>query len=132
MIVLAFLLAAVIAFAIAALVVGRETQRLGHQRHEPVYRIDEAVEFISERLPYETAAELTPDNLRQLLRLHLNYLQFEEGSVGRAGGVLNDDATVAELQRRARDDGLGLDRQHVGNVLDGQLHYLRAIGAIAQ
>ena len=132
MIVVALVIAAVIAFAIAALVVGRESQRLGHQRYEPVYRIDEAVEFISERLPYETAAELTPDNLRQLLRLHLNYLQFEEGSVGRAGGVLNDDATVAELQRRARDDGLGLDRRHVGNVLDGQLHYLRAIGAIAQ
>ena len=131
MLLVAFVLAGVIAFVVAALVVGREARRLGTQRYEPVYRIDEAVEYISERLPYETAAQLTPDELRRLLRLHLNYLQFDEGSIARTGGVLSDEATVDELQQRAREDGLGLDRQHVANVLDGQLGYLRAIGAIA-
>src|SRR3954451_19261701 len=64
-------LAAVAVFAIAAGVVGREAHRLDAVAARAVYDLDEAVEFVGDRLPVFAARQLTHDEVRELLRWHM-------------------------------------------------------------
>ena len=59
---------ALIVFAIAAVVVGRDAHRLDAVAHRVVYNLDEAVEFVGDRVPEATPARLTPTELEQVLR----------------------------------------------------------------
>ncbi|MCB0990076.1 MAG: hypothetical protein KDB16_03790, partial [Acidimicrobiales bacterium] len=68
MFIVAAILVAVIVFVIAAWAIGREAQRLGSQRLMPVYRLDEAVDFVSGRLSFELAASMSRDEVREVLR----------------------------------------------------------------
>ncbi len=52
--------AAVLVFVLAAVVVGREARRLDAVAPRVIYNVDEAVEFVSARLPDATQARLTP------------------------------------------------------------------------
>src|SRR6476661_8280108 len=71
---LLIVLAAVVTFVIAAVVVGREAHRLDSVAPRSVYIIEEAVEFVAEYLPPDTQARLTPDELEQLLNFHMRWL----------------------------------------------------------
>ena len=66
----------VIGFVVAAAVIGRETRRLSQQPRQPVWRLEEAAGFVAAEISFEVAAKTDPETLRQLLRLHLNELQF--------------------------------------------------------
>ena len=52
--------AGLLVFAIAAAVVGREAHRLDAVAPRAVYQLDEAVDFVCDRLPVESQARLTP------------------------------------------------------------------------
>ena len=62
-------IAAVAVFVIAAVVVGREAHRLDAVAPRVVYQLDEAVDFVSDRLPAASQARLTPAEVEQLLAL---------------------------------------------------------------
>ena len=64
------LIAAVLVFVIAAVVVGREAHRLDAVAPRSVYIPEEALEFVAEYLPVEAQAHLTPNDLEALLRFH--------------------------------------------------------------
>src|SRR3990170_8454269 len=66
--------AVVIVFVMAAVVVGREAHRLDAVAPRVIYNVNEAVEFVSDRVPPATQARLTPDELEQLLVFHLRWL----------------------------------------------------------
>ena len=66
--------AAVAVFVIAAVVVGREAHRLDAVAPRVVYNLDEAVDFVSDRVPPATQARLTPAEVEQLLVFHLRWL----------------------------------------------------------
>jgi hypothetical protein len=145
-----------LSFVLAAVVVGREARRLGRQRHQPVYRLDEAVAYVSDTLPFESAAQLTPDEVRTLLRWHLDALQFQPGSIldlvaeedeaaahpsgpvdadqlgqGDLGPlVVSDRDAVSALARQARMAGLQVGTPDVEAVVRQHHAYLLAIGAI--
>ena len=57
-------IAAVLVFAIAAGVVGREAHRLDAVAPRVVYEIDNAVQFVADNLPAGTQARLTIDEVR--------------------------------------------------------------------
>ncbi len=61
------LVALAIAFAVAAAVVGREALRLDAEPPRPVFDPDEAVEWVANHLPFEVSAELSHDDVRQIL-----------------------------------------------------------------
>jgi hypothetical protein len=118
-------LTGVLVFVIAAVAIGRETARLSVQPPRPVFDMDEAVEWIADRLPGDVTAELSHDDVRQILRWSLDQL-----SVKATDEVLVvDDETLAYVQVRARDAGLGWTEAQIQAVLDAQLDYLEAIGA---
>jgi len=132
--------AAVLTFAIAAGVIGREAHRLDSVAPRTVYDIDEAVEFVADRLPAASQARLTPDELATMLALHLRWLHDKGLQPDRvvdrpqditSTTIVTDDSVVAHLLGEADLNGITvLDDVDVVNVVDAHLAYFDAIGAI--
>ena len=132
--------AAVLTFAIAAGVIGREAHRLDSVAPRTVYDIDEAVEFVADRLPADSQARLTPDELATMLALHLRWLHDKGLQPDRvvdrpqditSTTIVTDDSVVAHLLGEADLNGITvLDDVDVVNVVDAHLAYFDAIGAI--
>lgn len=133
--------AAVLVFVIAAVTVGREAFRLGHEPPSTIFDLDEAVAQVADDLPFEAQARLTYDEVRQLIRAELDHLErsgvlAEPGSdVTLPGGdtsevVLADDESVAVVLGRAEDLGLDVTDEDVYRVITGLHRYLAGIGAV--
>ena len=67
-------LAAIATFAIAAGAIGRESHRLDAIAPRAVYVLDEAVDFVADRLPERSQARLTAAEVETLLIAHMNWL----------------------------------------------------------
>ena len=134
MVIVAVALVAVVTFVVAAWAIGREAQTLGRQRLMPVYRLEEAVDDVADGLDFETAAAVSRDGLRLVLREHLNLIQFAQGAAADEDAVddlmLKDESVNAAVYRRCRATEAGLTRPQVDSMVEGHLRYLAAIGAI--
>src|SRR3954453_11100952 len=136
MLVLFVVLALAIVFAIAAVVIGREARRLGHQPPRPVFDLDEAVAFVAQHLPFEVSAVLSYDDVRQILDLHLEYLRSRgvssngHGPLAEGPIVVGGAETVGYVLRRCQGAGAYYTPTQVHAVLDAQLTYLESIGAV--
>jgi len=127
--------AAVLVVVIALVAVGRESFTLGAQPKQALFDLEEAVEFVAERLPDEVTAVLSYDDVRSILRWHLEYLR-DRGVPARrdqtGGGpvVVEDDEGIAWVLGRADEAGLEVTDAEVAIVLEVELAYFAAIGAI--
>jgi len=138
MITLMFVVLALVVVVIIGLVtVGRIAGELVEAAPTSIYDLDEAVEFVAERLPDEVTAQLSFDDVRSMLTWHIDYL--EERGVARRQGmndlaagplVAGEDEAVAYVLGRAGEAGLTIPDVWVVQVLDGDAAYLEAIGAI--
>ncbi|MFN8035210.1 MAG: hypothetical protein U0V73_04685 [Acidimicrobiia bacterium] len=120
---------------VAAVFVGREARRLTDRPMAPIFSEDEAYEWVVEELPDIVAATLTPDDVRRILRLQTEYLEHRgvtSASVGSDGADVVVDA--GELERfvidRAAAQGEAYLPEQVSAVIETQLRYLHAIGAV--
>ena len=133
-----------IVFAIAAVVIGREARRLDAVPPRPTFDLDEAVDWVAENLPFEVRAVLSHADVRRIIDWNLEYFRMK--GVSGNGHSANPDGpvvvggaeTVDYVLERAQD----LARLHpetleepytpaqVHAVLDAQMTYLEAIGAI--
>ena len=137
---LLILLAAVLVFVIAAVVVGREAHRLDAVAPRSVYIPEEAAEFVAEYLPDESQARLTPDDVDQLLRYHMRWLHSKglqpTNVIDRRQDittpvVIEEDTVVGYLLGEADRNGVVvLDDVDVVNVVEAHLAYFEAIGAV--
>lgn len=133
-------LSAVVVFAIAAGVVGREAHRLDAVAPRVVYEIAEAVAFVSDNLPLESQARLTEDEVRQMLLAHLSWMSERDLMLADALDhvqdittplVVEDTTLTAYLLAEAGNRGVQLlDDVDVVYVVDAHMAYLRAIGAV--
>ena len=128
---------AVIAVAVIALVaVGREFFTLGAQPKQALFDVEEAVDFVADSIPPEVSARITYDDVRALVRWHLEHLAAvgtpsNRWEAGRSRLVVVDDEEGAEvLMTRALASGLDLTPDDVAAVLAAELAYLEAIGAV--
>ena len=130
-------LAAAVVVAIGLVTIGRLTGELVDAAPTSIYDLDEAVEFVADRLPEDVTAQLSFDDVKALLGWHIEYL--EDRGVARRQGidelvagplVAGEDDAVAYVLGRAADAGLRIDDVWVVQVLDGDAAYLEAIGAI--
>ncbi|MFZ4719523.1 MAG: hypothetical protein ACOYMR_08855 [Ilumatobacteraceae bacterium] len=134
------LVAAVIVFVMAAVVVGREAHRLDAVAPRSVYIPEEAMEFVAEYLPPETQARLTPDELELLLRFHMQWLHAKglqpSNVIDRRQDistpvVIGEDSLTAYLLGEAEANGVEiLDDVDAVNVVTAHLAYFEAIGAV--
>ena len=126
--------AALLVFVTAAVMVGRETRRLDNLTPEPVFDLTEAVVWIETRLPEEVRAQITYGDVRDIVDWHLSDLGMRgvATSLGPDGQpvVVGDEDSVDALVMRMLALGRDLEPSHVKAVLDGELNYLVAIGAI--
>jgi hypothetical protein len=123
-------------FGIAAVVIGREARRLDAVPPNPVFDLNEAVTWVADHLPFEVSAVLSHDDVRQIIDWNLEYFRTKgvsgnghsthtEGPV-----VVGGAETVDYVLHRAQTLGSPYTAAQVHAVLDAQMTYLEAIGAI--
>jgi hypothetical protein len=132
--------AAVIVFVMAAVVVGREAHRLDAVAPRVIYNVNEAVEFVSDRVPPATQARLTPDELEQLLVFHLRWLHAkglqpvdvtDRRQDIATPTVIDEDTVVGFILGEAEREGVELlDDVDAVAVVEAHLAYFDAIGAV--
>jgi hypothetical protein len=128
--------ALVVVFVLAAVVIGREARRLGNVPPKPVFDFEEAVEWVCRHVSEEVAAELTPEDVRQIINWHLEYFRLKgvssngHGIQSEAPVVVGGAETVDFVLMRAQSAGFAYTPAQVHAVLDAQMTYLEAIGAI--
>jgi choline dehydrogenase-like flavoprotein len=127
---------ALVVFAIAAAVVGREAGRLGTAPPRAVVDMDAAVDYVADAVAFEVSASLSHDDVRALLRLHLLYFDEKgvptdvDAAVAGAPVVVADEEARRWVLDRARAEGLEATADEVDAVLAAHLEYLVAIGAV--
>jgi hypothetical protein len=133
---IAGMLAIGLVLGIAAIFVIREAGRIADEPPPALFDPDDAYEFVVEELPDDVAATLTPDDVRRILDFEVEFLK-RRGVVGTdassdvAGPVVfGGPGTTAYILRRASATGEAYLPEQVHAVVETQLRYLRAIGAI--
>jgi hypothetical protein len=123
--------------AFAAWFVIREAARMSVEPPPPLFDPDEAFDWVVEHVPDDVAASLTPADVRRILDFQIEFLtrlgltQRPSGAPVPAGEIVVGDAeTIEYILDRARATGEAYVPEQVRAVIDTQLDYLRAIGAI--
>ncbi|BAN03365.1 hypothetical protein [Ilumatobacter coccineus] len=127
-------------FVIAAVTIGREAHRLDAVAPRAVYALDEAVDFVCDRLPVESQARLTPGEVEQLLAFHMQWLHSQglqpDKVVDRPQDITDtvvvteDSLTAYLIGESERNDVDLLDDVDAVNVVEAHLQYFEAIGAV--
>ncbi|MDP8976077.1 MAG: hypothetical protein M3N28_06915 [Actinomycetota bacterium] len=129
-------LALAIVLVLAAIVVGREARRLDSVAPRPTFDLDEAVRWVANNLPYEVRASLSHDDVRQIIDWNLEYFRMKgvsgngHSAVPEGPVVVGGAETVEYVLTRAESIGSLYTPPQVHAVLDAQMSYLEAIGAI--
>jgi hypothetical protein len=130
------LLAFGIVVAIAAVLVVREAGRMAKDPPPTLFDLDDAYEWVVDNVPDDVAATLTPDDVRRILGFQVEYFKRKgvstNGSGSQPGGpaVVGGSETVAYILERAAATGEAYLPEQVYAVIETQLDYLQAIGAI--
>jgi len=125
-----------IVIAIAAVFVVREAGRIADEPPAALVDPDDAFDWVVEHLPDDVAATLTPDDVRRILDFQFEFFRRKGVSVngsrsGPSGPVVVGGAEqVAYILDRSRTTGEGYIPEQVYAVVETQLSYLRAVGAI--
>ena len=129
-------LALVAVFGIAAVVIGREARRLDAVPPRPVFDMDQAVEWVAEHLPFEVSAVLSHADVRNIIDWNLEYFR-SKGVSGNGSSphldsqvVVGGAETVDWVMAKAEQNGTTFTAAQIHAVLDAQMTYLEAIGAI--
>jgi hypothetical protein len=128
-------LAVVLTFVIAAVSIGVVSRSLATRPRRSVYDLEEAVEFVADRLPDELTARISFDDVRNVLLFHCDYLA-EKGvasertadDIGSGLVVVPDDEPTAYVLGRVESAGLDLADEDVVAILDTEVLYYEAIG----
>ncbi len=134
---LVLVLGALIVFVIAAVAVGRVTANLARTPERAVYDPEQSLEFVAEALPVDVTAELSYDEVQTMLRLLHDHLH-SKGVATTAGdarlstemAVIDPDDAADYIVYRARLADLIVTPAQARAVVDAQLAYFEAIGAI--
>lgn len=132
--------AAICVFVIAAVAIGREAHRLDSVAPRVVYLLDEAVDFVCDRIPEASQARLTPEEVQQLLVLHMRWLHAKglqpDKVIDRRQDideqvVITEDTLIAYLLGAAEEEGVELlDDVDAVAVVEAHLDYFEVIGAV--
>lgn len=131
------LLTALCVFVIAAVSIGVVSGSLARRPRRSVYDLEEAVDFVADRLPDDVTAVVSYEDVRSVLLFHCDYLAAKgiasertADDIGTALVVVPDDEPTAYVLGKVESAGLSLGDEDVVAILDAELEYYRAIGAI--
>ena len=136
----AIILATLLVFAIAAITVGREARRLDSFAPRAVYELEQATKYVADRLPSDSQARLTFEELRKLLVFHMRWLHDKGlqplGVIDRRQDiveeiVISEETVTAFLLGAAEKNRIDiLEDVDVIHVVQAHLEYFDAIGAV--
>jgi hypothetical protein len=121
---------------IAAVAILRESQRLATLPPRPTFDPDAALAWVVQHIADDAAATLTVDDVRVILDLQLQYFKAkgvsQNGSSAHPVGpvVIGGSETVGYILEQAAAKGAVFTAEQVHAVVETQLAYLRAIGAV--
>ena len=121
---------------IAAVAILRESQRLATLPARPTFDPDAALEWVVQHIADDAAATLTVEDVRVILDLQLEYFKAkgvsQNGSSSHPVGpvVIGGSETVGYILEQAAARGAVFTAEQVHAVVETQLAYLRAIGAV--
>ena len=121
---------------IAALAILRESRRLAALPPQPTFDPDAALDWVVQHIADDAAATLTVDDVRVILDLQLQYFKAkgvsQNGSTSHPVGpvVIGGSETVSYILEQAAARGAIFTPEQVHAVVETQLAYLRAIGAV--
>ena len=121
---------------IAAVAILRESHRLAALPPRPTFDPDAALEWVVQHIADDAAATLTVDDVRVILDLQLQYFKAkgvsQNGSSANPVGpvVIGGSETVSYILEQAAAKGNVFTAEQVHAVVETQLAYLRAIGAV--
>lgn len=127
-----------IVLAIAAAFVFREAARMREVPPEAVFDPDDAYDWVVRHLPDIVAATLTPADVRRILDFQLEFFRRKgvsgNGSSGAPHGpvVFGAAESIDYILERCAATGEAYLPEQVEAVIDCQLTYLRAIGAVGR
>jgi len=125
-----------IAIGIAAFFVTREATRIAREPPPALYHLDDALEWVVAHLPDDVAATLTIDDVRRILEFQVEFFKRKgvssNGSTAYPSGpvVIGGSETVDYVLERCAATGEAYLPEQVYGVIETQLTYLRAIGAV--
>ena len=119
--------------AIGLVFVGSGVAKTSAMPDQIVVDVHEAIEFCAEALPTNVSSVLSYDELRVLLRFHLEWIQaFHFTPEGDPDGpiVFEEFDALAYVMERATVSRLGVDPAHAAAVIRAHSEYLQTMGAI--
>ncbi|SRR5713101_366588 len=122
--------------AIAAFFVTREATRIAREPPPALFQFDDAVDWVVAHVPDDIAATLTPDDVRRILEFQVEFFKRKgvssNGSTAYPPGpvIIGGSETVEFIVERSAATGEVYLPEQVYGVIETQLTYLRAIGAI--
>ena len=125
-----------IACAVAAWFVLREAAKQSFTPPAPVYKLDEAYEGVVRNLDELVAATLTPADVRRILPPQVEFFnrqgvtQNGKAPAFSADVVIGTSETVDYIIETAQRSGAEYLPEQIYPVVETQLAYLRAIGAL--
>lgn len=127
------IVAIVVVVGVALIAVGGAVGKTSAMPAQIVVDAHEAIEFCAEALPVEVTSVLSYDELRRILRLHLEWIQAyhwaPEGSD--AGPIVFEELDAVDyVMERADITGLDVSRSHCIAVIEAHSSYLQVMGAI--
>ena len=127
-------------FAIAAVFVGSETFRLGHETPSAILDVDDAVREVGDALSEEVQARLTYDEVKRVILAALHHLETKGMAAApgrdariigeRPGVVIADEDAVAVALGAVEGEGLDVADEDAYAIVGALLAHLRQIGAL--
>jgi hypothetical protein len=134
-VVVGFLVVGVV-LAIAAFFVAREATRIAERPPPALFHLDDAVDWVVAHVPDDVAATLTVEDVRRILELQVEFFKRKgvssNGSTAYPPGpvVVGGAETIDFIVEQAGAEGETYLPEQVYGVIETQLTYLRAIGAV--
>ena len=134
-VVVGFLVVGVV-LAIAAFFVAREATRIAERPPPALFHLDDAVDWVVAHVPDDVAATLTVEDVRRILELQVEFFKRKgvssNGSTAYPPGpvVVGGAETIDFIVAQAAAEGETYLPEQVYGVIETQLTYLRAIGAV--
>lgn len=126
-------LAALSVFAIAMVFVGWGVDKTRTSPPQITIDINDAIDFCSEALPDDVTAQISYEDLRRLMRYHLEWIQFHHWSpegTGELPIVYEGDDAAGYVARRAEFWHLDVSRDQIDAVVEANDAFLQYSGAI--
>lgn len=105
----------------------QERRRL--PEHAVIYGVEDALEFVVDRLSPEARAALRPSDVRRILEWELRYLQ-DPSVRGEEVAVVGGLEAAHYAQEQAMAQGYPYDGALIIEVLEHQAEYLAGLGAV--